>query len=154
MGNLNRALVNARRIVIVAMLVFGSSSPFAQAPAKRTTPAVAPVATSNAAETVYGTKTGTKYHRAACRHLRSSQIPMTLKAAVERYSACSVCRPPTLSTSAAAPVAGAAPRSATQAPARAAATSSRCQATTQKGAQCKRTASAGSTYCWQHGLSH
>lgn len=27
----------------------------------------------------------------------------------------------------------------------------RCQATTQKGAQCKRTAKAGSSYCWQHG---
>lgn len=28
--------------------------------------------------------------------------------------------------------------------------SSRCQATTKKGAQCKRTSSAGSSYCWQH----
>lgn len=27
----------------------------------------------------------------------------------------------------------------------------RCQATTQKGAQCKRTAKAGSNFCWQHG---
>lgn len=27
----------------------------------------------------------------------------------------------------------------------------RCQATTQKGPQCKRTAKAGSSYCWQHG---
>lgn len=26
----------------------------------------------------------------------------------------------------------------------------RCQATTKKGAQCKRNASAGSSYCWQH----
>ena len=26
----------------------------------------------------------------------------------------------------------------------------RCQATTKKGSQCKRTASAGSNYCWQH----
>jgi hypothetical protein len=31
------------------------------------------------------------------------------------------------------------------------ATSSRCQATTKKGTQCKRTAKAGSSYCWQHG---
>ena len=30
-------------------------------------------------------------------------------------------------------------------------TSVRCQATTQKGRQCKRTASSGSSYCWQHG---
>lgn len=28
-----------------------------------------------------------------------------------------------------------------------------CAATTQKGTQCKRSAAAGSTYCWQHGGS-
>lgn len=28
--------------------------------------------------------------------------------------------------------------------------SGRCQATTKKGAQCKRTAQAGRNYCWQH----
>lgn len=26
----------------------------------------------------------------------------------------------------------------------------RCQATTQKGTQCKRRAKSGSNYCWQH----
>jgi len=29
--------------------------------------------------------------------------------------------------------------------------SGQCQATTKKGTQCKRQASAGSVYCWQHG---
>ena len=29
--------------------------------------------------------------------------------------------------------------------------SGRCQATTKKGAQCKRNAAKGSNYCWQHG---
>jgi len=29
--------------------------------------------------------------------------------------------------------------------------SGRCQATTKKGTQCKRSASPGSKYCWQHG---
>ncbi|SRR6266542_2755019 len=29
--------------------------------------------------------------------------------------------------------------------------SSRCQATTKKGTQCKRNAKPGSNYCWQHG---
>jgi hypothetical protein len=38
----------------------------------------------------------------------------------------------------------AAPRSAVQ-------SSGRCQATTKKGAQCKRNAKPGSSYCWQHG---
>jgi hypothetical protein len=27
----------------------------------------------------------------------------------------------------------------------------RCQATTRKGSQCKRSAKSGSSYCWQHG---
>jgi hypothetical protein len=44
-------------------------------------------------ETVYVTKTGAKYHRAGCRHLKSS-IPMKLSEAAERYSPCSVCNPP------------------------------------------------------------
>ncbi len=44
---------------------------------------------------VYITRTGTKYHRAGCHHLRHSHIPLTLAEAKERgYSACSACRPP------------------------------------------------------------
>jgi hypothetical protein len=38
----------------------------------------------------------------------------------------------------------------TSAPARAE-VGGRCQATTKKGTQCKRSAKAGSNYCWQHG---
>ena len=41
--------------------------------------------------TVYITKTGKKYHKASCRHLRSS-IPINLSDAESRgYTACSVC---------------------------------------------------------------
>jgi len=44
---------------------------------------------------VYITRTGTKYHRAGCHHLKHSRIPVTLAEARERgYSACSVCKPP------------------------------------------------------------
>jgi methylphosphotriester-DNA--protein-cysteine methyltransferase len=50
---------------------------------------------------VYVTKTGTKYHRAGCRYLAKSSIPMSLKDAVAKgYGPCSVCKPPTLDTSA------------------------------------------------------
>jgi len=45
-------------------------------------------------ETVYATRTGAKYHRAGCRYLRSSSIPMSLDDAKARYSPCSVCNPP------------------------------------------------------------
>ncbi len=52
---------------------------------------------SNADESVivYITRTGAKYHREGCHHLRHSHIPLTLTEARRRgYSACSVCKPP------------------------------------------------------------
>ena len=44
--------------------------------------------------TVYVTRTGAKYHRAGCRYLARSSIPMPLKDAAARYGPCSVCKPP------------------------------------------------------------
>jgi endonuclease YncB( thermonuclease family) len=105
-------------------------------------------------QTVYVTRTGTKYHRAGCRSLARSQIPIALKN-VGHYGPCSICRPPALNDSGAKgsgakvpPVVKAAPESApaTTQPA----TSGRCQATTKKGTQCSRRAQARSSYCWQH----
>jgi micrococcal nuclease len=46
------------------------------------------------AVTVYVTRTGEKYHRAGCRSLARSQIPMALAEAAQRYGPCSICRPP------------------------------------------------------------
>lgn len=47
--------------------------------------------------TVYITRTGAKYHRAGCRYLSKSMIPISLKDAVARgYTPCSVCNPPRL----------------------------------------------------------
>jgi len=46
------------------------------------------------AVTVFVTRTGQKYHAAGCRFLARSQIPMPLTQAAERYTPCSVCRPP------------------------------------------------------------
>lgn len=46
-------------------------------------------------ETVYVTKTGSKYHRAGCRYLSRSCIAMNLSSAKSSgYSPCSVCGPP------------------------------------------------------------
>ncbi len=50
-----------------------------------------------AEEIVYITKTGAKYHRAGCKYLRKSSIPIKLRDAVLKYSPCSVCKPPVLS---------------------------------------------------------
>lgn len=44
--------------------------------------------------TVFITRTGEKYHRAGCRFLSRSQIPISLADAKASYDACSVCNPP------------------------------------------------------------
>lgn len=47
------------------------------------------------AQTVYITRTGSKYHSEGCRYLSRSCIPIDLsKAKSEGYSPCSVCDPP------------------------------------------------------------
>ena len=43
---------------------------------------------------VYVTHTGSKFHRAGCRYLKKSSIPMKLSEAKRSYSPCSVCNPP------------------------------------------------------------
>jgi len=49
------------------------------------------------AQTVYITKTGSKYHTASCSYLRNSKIPIELKDAItEGYTPCSRCNPPVL----------------------------------------------------------
>lgn len=45
-------------------------------------------------ETVYVTRTGSKYHRSSCQYLRRSRMPVSLKEAKQSYDPCSVCRPP------------------------------------------------------------
>ena len=45
------------------------------------------------AVTVYITRTGKKYHRASCRYLKYSKIPVSLEKAKQNYGPCSVCRP-------------------------------------------------------------
>ena len=43
---------------------------------------------------VYITRTGTKFHRAGCRYLRHSAIPIRRSDAIAQgYEPCSVCRP-------------------------------------------------------------
>jgi hypothetical protein len=100
--------------------------------------------------TVYVTKTGAKYHKAGCRSLSRSQIPMTLADASKRYAPCSICKPPILAAAPALapPATASSPRAA---PVTKAVESGRCQAETKKGTQCSRKAKPGSQYCWQHG---
>ncbi len=113
------------------------------APGAGETPGITAPADSSDDVTVYVTQTGTKYHRAGCRYLARSMIPILLRDAVQRYGPCSVCSPPTLGSSSSSPAATyqqSEPSDPT-----------RCQAITKKGTQCKRNAKTGSSYCWQHG---
>lgn len=67
----------------------------AQAAAEQEAVAAAPApANGNSDITVYVTNTGSKYHVAGCRHLKS-QIPMTLSdAKAAGYTPCKTCNPP------------------------------------------------------------
>jgi hypothetical protein len=48
-------------------------------------------------QTVYITRTGKKYHRAGCRYLSHSSIPVSLREAqADGYTPCSICHPPGL----------------------------------------------------------
>lgn len=49
-----------------------------------------------AEQTVYATKSGTKYHADGCKFLSKSKVPMKLKDAVKKYTPCSICNPPVL----------------------------------------------------------
>ena len=72
-----------------------TTKPATTAPPVPVVPVVAPPAKTDAGDViVYVTRTGTKYHRASCRYLAKSSIPMPLKEAKQRYTPCSVCNPP------------------------------------------------------------
>ena len=63
--------------------------------ASTSTAAAQVITAQDEAVTVYITKSGTKYHRAGCRFLSQSAIPITLAEAKRRgYAPCSTCNPP------------------------------------------------------------
>jgi hypothetical protein len=85
-------------LALIALVGCGENSRPEQPPRSAVTPLLTPqpsASPSDAASiTVYVTKSGTKYHRAGCRYLRNSSIPMTLEDAAKAHSPCSVCKPP------------------------------------------------------------
>jgi micrococcal nuclease len=107
-------------------------------------------AISSDSKQYYITKTGRKYHTAGCRYLAKSAIEITERDALARgYVPCLVCIGSTAaSTKSAAPSVYQQHPKSGSAPAT---SGGRCQATTKKGTQCKRNATPGSSYCWQHG---
>ncbi len=88
---------------------------------------------------VYVTQSGKKYHHADCPHLRDGKTAKSLEEAIEAgYTACAHCDAPVPSKRR-SPGAAGSKRASPQ-----------CEAVTKKGTRCKRKASSGSIYCWQH----
>ena len=100
--------------------------------------------------TVYVTRTGAKYHRATCSSLRSSSIPMALSEAVQSYSSCSRCNPPSPSANSSDAASLNTSGTATPRVQSYSGSKAQCLGITKKGLQCKRTTSDPSGYCYQH----
>lgn len=83
------------KVLVDAAPTFEVTPPFPTSPdpiADGFTPTPAP---DDQAQTVYRTRTGERYHRADCQHVKGKAIPLTLAEAKERgLTPCKVCRPP------------------------------------------------------------
>jgi hypothetical protein len=105
------------------------------------------MATQVHAQTVYFTKTGSKYHRGTCHYLKHSKYESTVeKARKSGYTACSVCKPPTAT-------ANGAQQPSVQSPAPSQPTKSvaqQCSGITKAGTRCKRTTTNANGRCYQH----
>lgn len=107
-------------------------------------------------QTVYITRTGSKYHKSTCQYLKHSRIGIRLSVAKEQgYTPCSACHPGNTKN----PASPVAPKKQYQqqqiqqgkSPTEKTNTASRqCTAKTKTGARCKRTTSNASGKCWQH----
>jgi len=106
------------------------------------------VTSSVFSQTVYITKTGEKYHKESCGHLRKSSISIELEEAVERgYVACKVCKPASVVQKVSATEKSENVTTETQSKSSA---SVQCSGKTKKGARCKRMTTNGNGRCYQH----
>lgn len=100
------------------------------------------------AQTVYVTKSGTKYHTSICSNLSGSKSEISLLEAQRKgYSPCKRCMP-TSETKSFYNIALGSNQSSLHS--KSTANKGQCQARTKKGKQCKRKAVKGSNYCYQH----
>jgi hypothetical protein len=81
------------RVILALLLTVVSLLPEQQTPTQPPQTAQQPLDPQSV--TFYITRTGKKYHRAGCRYLRQSSIPIKLKdAKANGYTPCKVCHPP------------------------------------------------------------
>ncbi|MBU0487641.1 MAG: hypothetical protein KKD31_06790 [Bacteroidetes bacterium] len=98
-------------------------------------------------QTVYTTKTGTKYHKGNCRYLSKGAYEISLPDAISQgYTPCSVCKPNSQANSTTV-----SPSPKTYTPSGNSLQSVRCSATTKAGSQCSRMTKSPNRKCWQHG---
>jgi len=103
------------------------------------------------AQTVYVTRTGSKYHNDGCRYLSQSKIAIDLTDAISKgYGPCSVCKPPTQPTKTSKASQQTEKNETSTNQQKSETTSTQCAAITQAGIRCTRKAEPGSIYCWQH----
>lgn len=96
-----------------------------------------------AAQTVYITKTGEKYHRSTCRYLYKSSISISLSDALQKnYTACKVCKPNSTGQTK--------QKSNINSSKLKTSLAKQCSAKTSKGLRCTRKTKDPSGKCWQH----
>lgn len=104
------------------------------------------------AQTVYKTKTGSKYHVQSCHYLKSSFETTVAQAEADGLTACSICKPssgnstvPYNSFKSTGNIqTGSSPSSS------ASSGSTQCTGTTKAGARCKRMTTSSTGRCYQH----
>jgi len=107
-------------------------------------------------QTVYVTKTGSKYHKSDCRYLQSNKIETTIpKAKTDGLSACKVCKPSATTTSTTSETTAPMEKTSevktkTKTSTTNKITATRYTATTKSGTRCKRTITDPSGKYWQH----
>lgn len=105
-----------------------------------------------AAQTVYTTKTGEKYHKSSCRYLKYSKKEYTLdRAKALGFSACSVCKPNSGSSNSSYTSRANGLRSTpVQKSASNSSKATQCRGKTKAGNRCKRMTKSANGRCHQH----
>jgi hypothetical protein len=118
---------------------------------------IACTASSSEAQTVYITKTGSKYHRVSCQYLRKSKFAISIKEAVDRgYEPCSVCEPGRPSAANEKKATQGVDENTKTSPTKgtdnktSGPTAAQCTATTKAGTRCKRMTTDPGGKCYQH----
>jgi|ERR1035437_8450514 methylphosphotriester-DNA--protein-cysteine methyltransferase len=103
------------------------------------------------AQTVYTTKTGTKYHSLGCQYLARSSYATTVKDALAAgYSACSRCNPPAASQTIKTPTTTNTSSPSNNSQTKKSTEATQCTGTTKAGNRCKRMTTNPSGRCYQH----